>query len=190
LLYPHGWRAPALFPIKGAADPASAISQCRKFRAPAESFDSRGAPVCWNNGTNAQPGEWLAGVHSQTTSCPALFCSCRYRSSIQRKYRGPGSMSDAQAKPAALTRQRGERFDVIVAALTAVATSASFILAILTPPNGLYPSRRPVDVPGAVAGAAVRHSAERRARTRGARSKTVRSRRGRATMAARAVQLD
>ena len=45
-------------------------------------------------------------------------------------------MSDAQANPATIERERGERFDVIVAALTAVATSASFILAILTPPKG------------------------------------------------------
>jgi hypothetical protein len=45
-------------------------------------------------------------------------------------------MSDAQANPATIKRVRGERFDVIVAALTAVATSVSFILAILTPPKG------------------------------------------------------
>ena len=45
-------------------------------------------------------------------------------------------MSDAQANPATIKRERGERFDVIVAALTAVATSVSFILAILTPPKG------------------------------------------------------
>jgi len=44
-------------------------------------------------------------------------------------------MSDAQAIPA-IKRESGERFDVIVAALTAVATSVSFILAILTPPKG------------------------------------------------------
>ena len=43
-------------------------------------------------------------------------------------------MSDAQAIPA-IKRESGERFDVIVAALTAVATSVSFILAILTPPK-------------------------------------------------------
>lgn len=45
-------------------------------------------------------------------------------------------MSDAQANPATIKRERGERFDVIVAAVTAVATSVSFILAILTPPKG------------------------------------------------------
>ena len=45
-------------------------------------------------------------------------------------------MSDAQANPATIKRERGERFDLIVAALTAVATSVSFILAILTPPKG------------------------------------------------------
>jgi hypothetical protein len=45
-------------------------------------------------------------------------------------------MSDAQADPATTKRGRGERLDVIVAALTAVATSVSFILAILTRPKG------------------------------------------------------
>src|SRR6185503_5065841 len=53
---------------------------------------------------------------------------------IHRKYREKDSMSDAQAIPA-IKRESGERFDVIVAALTAVATSVSFILAILTPPK-------------------------------------------------------
>jgi hypothetical protein len=38
-------------------------------------------------------------------------------------------MSDAHANPATIKRVRGERFDVIVAVLTAVATSVSFILA-------------------------------------------------------------
>jgi len=38
-------------------------------------------------------------------------------------------MSDAQANPVTIKRETGERFDVIVAALTAVATSVSFTLA-------------------------------------------------------------
>jgi len=45
-------------------------------------------------------------------------------------------MSDAQANPVTIKRETGERFDVIVAALTAVATSVSFTLGILTPPEG------------------------------------------------------
>ena len=44
-------------------------------------------------------------------------------------------MSDTH-DASAIKHVRGERFDVIVAALTAAATSVSFILAILTPPKG------------------------------------------------------
>ena len=44
-------------------------------------------------------------------------------------------MSDAQANPTMIKRERGERFDLIVAALTAVATGVSLILAILAPPK-------------------------------------------------------
>jgi len=45
-------------------------------------------------------------------------------------------MSAATRYPATRKRERGERFDVIVAALMTIATSVSFIVAILTPPKG------------------------------------------------------
>jgi hypothetical protein len=45
-------------------------------------------------------------------------------------------MSDAQPNPSMMTRARIERFDFIVAALTCVTTTVSFVVAILTPPKG------------------------------------------------------
>ena len=45
-------------------------------------------------------------------------------------------MSDAQPHPSMMRRARIERFDFIVAVLTFVTTSVSFVVAILTPPRG------------------------------------------------------
>jgi hypothetical protein len=45
-------------------------------------------------------------------------------------------MSDAQANPSMMRRARVERFDFIVAVLTLVTTSVSFVVAVLTSPKG------------------------------------------------------